>query len=108
MFREENYQASIGAASINYRKSLPPSRRRRFRLSSKCRINQVANRPNAIRDAKRHCWRAAQRFVHSAEIIKRDVQCDGCEVAIEFFLLKPLLNRANRFDVRIVRFWRPT
>jgi hypothetical protein len=35
-------------------------------LSDKSRIDQVANRPNPIRDAKRHCWRAVQSFMHVA------------------------------------------
>jgi hypothetical protein len=67
-------------AAVDYPKPLTPiwrSRFRRNRLSGERRINQIANRPNAISNAKRHRWRAAQSLMHAAEIVERDVQRDG-------------------------------
>ena len=35
-----------------------------------------------IRNAKRHCWRLLQRFMRSAEIVKRDIEADRRQMAV--------------------------
>jgi hypothetical protein len=43
---------------------------------------KLANRPNVIRDAKRHRWRTAQRFVDTTQI----VEAGQSEIAAKWFL----------------------
>jgi hypothetical protein len=45
-------------------------------------IKQIANRLHAIRNPKRHRWRAAQGLMYAAEIMERDVKAHGGKVRI--------------------------
>jgi hypothetical protein len=38
-----------------------------------------------VGNAVRHCWRAAQSFMHAAEIVERDLQAHGRKVAVDLF-----------------------
>lgn len=73
-------------APLDYRPSLPPIRRGRLRcdrLGGERGIEQVANRPNAVRNAKRHGWRAAEALMHAAEIVVHDVERHGSAVMVD-------------------------
>lgn len=52
-------------------------RERRNRLRGERGVKQIANSPNAIRNAKRHCWRRFQAFMDTAQIVVRDIQRHG-------------------------------
>jgi len=73
------------ASTFNCPESLTAIRGGRFRrdrLSGERRINQIANRSNAIGNPKRHCRRAAQCFMHPAEVVERDVKAYGAKVCL--------------------------
>ena len=53
------------------------------RLRGQRGVQQVANRPDTIRDAERHGWRAAQALMHAAQIVVRDVQRHGRAVRVQ-------------------------
>jgi hypothetical protein len=79
---------ALALSSIDYGKSLAPIWRGRFRcdwLRCQCRVQQVANRPDAISNSKRHCRRAAQAFMHAAQIVVRDMQAHDGDVTIQIF-----------------------
>jgi len=64
-------------STVDYAEPTPPIRRgchRRDRLSGKRGLDQIGYRPDPIRNVERHGWRAAQAFMHAAQIIVRDAQ----------------------------------
>ena len=58
----------IAAAAIDY-SELSLYAHRSVWLKLKHGIDQVANRPYAIRDPQRDCWRSPQGFMDAAEIV---------------------------------------
>src|ERR1035441_934827 len=81
----EHPQASRGSCReglllfppFNYPELLSSIRGGRYgrnRLRRQCGVQQVANGPNTISNSKHHRWRAAQAFMHAAEIVVRHVQ----------------------------------
>ena len=64
----------INPATLDCREPLVPIRRGRFRRDRlRCQrgVQQVTNRPNPVSNGKRHRWRAAQAFMHAAQIVVR-------------------------------------
>jgi len=71
--------------ALDYPKAPTPIWRghyRLIRLRSHRGVQQVANRPHAIRDAECDGGRGAQAFMHAAEIVVRDIQAHGCTVLL--------------------------
>ena len=69
-------QGLVGLPALNYREPLPPIRRGHYRvdrLRSQRRVQQVTNRPDPLGNAERHRWRAAEAFMHAAQIVVGDV-----------------------------------
>ena len=67
----------LSASSFDYPKLPPTLGSGEGRDGGQRRVQQIANRPNPIRNPKRHGWRAAQTLLNAAVIVERDMQRDG-------------------------------
>lgn len=75
-------------SALNYRECPPPLWRRFFwqgRGNSECSVHELRDGPSLISDAKGLCWRRAESFMGTAEIVVRDVWGDGGAMVIQLF-----------------------
>ena len=78
--RWDTRAGKLGQSPINYPEPPPPIRRGSGRVGRgdcKGRVQQVANRPNAISEAQGDRTRGPQGFVDTAHVVVRDVQRHG-------------------------------